>query len=135
MKFALNICMGMRFPCRKRFSIVKNAFLEDCIWSRVYSVFGHTSTYINFVLTRVDLMKYTDHGWKLLRKIFGVYSMQIGLKCTHKPDLKIWAQYLGIYAENASGYDTGSLPLTERAIYQIIRFIMLNWKRVHAKFL
>ena len=80
--------MGMRFPCRKRFSIVKNAFLEDCIWSRVYSVFGHTSTYINFVLTRVDLMKYTDHGWKLLRKIFGVYSMQIGLKCTHKPDLK-----------------------------------------------
>ena len=147
----MQTCNWMRFSWRKRFSIVKNPFMEDC--NRLKSpsylhIFGHTSTYIYCVFTGVELMKYTNHGRRLLRKIFGVLSMQIGLKCTKKPGLKSFhkacPKRIGHSirvptpiqpCENASGKDTGSLPVTEVTIWQIIRVTTLNWKIFHAKFL
>ena len=155
MRFVLNniqTCNQMRFSSRKRFSIVKNPFLEGCnrlkSLSKLY-FFRHTSTCIYCVFAGVDLMKYTNHGQRRLpRKIFGVLSMQIGLKCTKKPGLKSFhkacPKKIGHSIrvpipiqpyENASGQDTGSLPVTKVTIRQIIRIITLNWKIFHAKFL
>ena len=141
----------MRFSWRKRLNIVKKPFLKGC--NRLKSpsylyFFGHTSTCIYCVFTGVDLIKYTNHGRRLLRKIFGVSSMQIGLKCTKKPSLKSFhkacPKKIGHIIrvpvpiqpqENASGQDTGSLPVAELTIWHITRIITLNWKIFHAKFL
>ena len=155
MKFVLNniqTCNQMRFTWRKRFSIVKNPFLEGCSQlkspSYLYFFGVYQYMYLNCVFTGVDLMKYTNHGRGLLRKIFGVLSMQIGLKCSKKPSLKsfhkacpkkirhsIWVHMPIQPYENASGQDTGSLSVTEVTIWQIIRIVTLNWKIFHAKFL
>ena len=147
----MQTCNCMRFSWRKRFSIVKNPFMEGC--NRLKSpsylyFFGHTSTCIYCIFAGVDMNKYHNHGRRrLLSKIFGVWSMQIGLKCTKKPGLKSFhkscPKKIGHSQvpmpiqpyENASGQDTGSLLVIEVTVWQIIRILTLKWKIFHAKFL
>ena len=83
----------MRFSWMKRFSIVENLFLEGCnrlkSLSYLYIFWAYQYVYLLCIYwSGPDEVHLPLSG--ALRKIFGVLSMQIGLKCTKKPGLKFF---------------------------------------------